>query len=68
MPTDKNIISNADDKNYDTKTIGLYEGAGCVLKGVFRPTPNCMMKTLKVPQFCPVCNRAIQQLIDFYTK
>lgn len=68
MPSDKAIISKADEKNYDTKTIGLYEGAGCVLKGVYRPTPNCMMKTLKVPKFCPVCNRSIQQLIDFYTK
>ncbi len=68
MPTDKAIISIADDKNYDTQTIGLYEGAGCVLKGVYRPTPNCMMKTLKVPKFCPVCTRAIQELIDFYTK
>ena len=68
MPSGKAKISVADDKNYDTKTIGLYEGAGCVLKGVYRPTPNCMMKTLKVPEFCPVCSRSIQQLIDFYTK
>ena len=68
MPSDKAIISTADEENYDTQTIGLYEGAGCVLKGVYRPTPNCMMKTLKVPKFCPVCARAIQELIDFYTK
>ena len=49
MPNGKAIISKTDDKNLDTQSIGLYEGAGCVLKGVYRPTPNCMMKTLKVP-------------------
>ncbi len=68
MPSGKAIISTADEKNYDTETIGLYEGAGCVLKGVYRPTPNCMMKTLKVPVFCAVCNRTIERIIDFYTK
>ena len=68
MPSDKAVISTVDDKNYDTSTIGLYEGAGCVLKGVYRPTPNCMMKTLKIPIFCPVCSRAIEGVIDFYTK
>ena len=68
MPSGKAIISTVDDKNYDTSTIGLYEGAGCVLKGVYRPTPNCMMKTLKIPIFCPVCSRAIEGVIDFYTK
>lgn len=68
MPNGKTIISKSDDKNLDTQTVGLYEGAGCVLKGVFRPTPNCMMKTLKVPIFCPVCNKAIEDVINFYTK
>lgn len=68
MPSGKAVISTVDDKNYDTSTIGLYEGAGCVLKGVYRPTPNCMMKTLKIPTFCPVCSRAIEGVIDFYTK
>lgn len=65
---EKLYISTSDDKNYDTSTVGLYEGAGCVLKGVYRPTPNCVMKTLKVPVFCPVCNKAIKDIIDFYTK
>ena len=67
MPNGKAIISKSDDKNMDTQTVGLYEGAGCVLKGVYRPTPNCMMKTLKIPTFCPVCTRSIQQVIDFYS-
>ena len=68
IPGNELTVSAADDKNFDTTTVGLYEGAGCVLKGVYRPTPNCMMKTLKVPVFCPVCTRAIEGVIDFYTK
>ncbi len=68
MPGKKAFISTTDDKNLDTQTVGLYEGAGCVLKGVYRPTPNCMMKTLKIPTFCPVCSRTIEGIIDFYTK
>ena len=62
------ITRHTDDSNLDTGTLGLYEGAGCVLKGVYRPCPNCMMRTLKVPVFCPVCTRAIREVIDFYTK
>ena len=68
MPNKKIEISKTDDKNLDTQTIGLYEGAGCVLKGVYRPCPNCMMKTLKIPVFCPICTKAIQEIINFYTK
>ncbi len=62
------VAQHTSDNNLDTSTMGLYEGAGCVLKGVYRPCPNCMMRTLKVPVFCPVCTRTIQEIIDFYTK
>ncbi|MBQ2163309.1 MAG: peptidase M64, partial [Muribaculaceae bacterium] len=69
LPKDKKIVAqHTSDDNLDTSTMGLYEGAGCVLKGVYRPCPNCMMRTLKVPVFCPVCTRTIQEIIDFYTK
>ena len=48
--------------------IGLFEGAGYSLKGVYRPTQDCRMRTNENPEFCPVCRRALQRLIDFYTK
>jgi len=66
-PNNINILTTSN-SNLDTESIGLYEGAGCVLKGVYRPCPNCMMRTLKVPKFCPVCKKTIQDIIDFYTK
>jgi hypothetical protein len=47
---------------------GLFEGGGYTAKGVFRPAYDCRMKTNEAEDFCPVCIRAIQQTIDFYTK
>lgn len=47
--------------------VGVYEGAGYSLKGVYRPTPHCRMRDNQTPDFCPVCQRAIRQVIDFYT-
>lgn len=48
--------------------IGAYEGGGYKAKGVYRPTPDCMMRTLEGGRFCPVCTRAILRQIDFYAK
>lgn len=47
--------------------VGLYEGGGYQSKGVFRPTPDCRMKTNECPSFCPVCYRAIEAMTDYYT-
>lgn len=52
----------------DTPQIGLYEGAGYSMKGVYRPCSDCRMRTNENPEFCPVCRRAITRLIDFYTR
>ncbi|MCK4569302.1 MAG: peptidase M64 [Bacteroidales bacterium] len=49
-------------------TIGLYEGGGYAAKGVFRPYIDCTMKSVKYDAFCPVCKRAIQKMIDFYSE
>lgn len=48
--------------------LGVYEGAGYSMKGVYRPVPDCRMRTNTYPDFCPVCNQALQSVIDFYTK
>lgn len=49
-------------------SVGLIEGAGYSLKGIYRASPDCRMRTNDTPEFCPVCQRAIQRIIDFYTK
>ncbi|MBP3756304.1 MAG: peptidase M64 [Prevotella sp.] len=48
--------------------VGLYEGAGYSLKGVYRPEQDCRMRTNENPTFCHVCEKAIRQIIDFYTR
>ncbi len=50
-----------------TGRVGLYEGGGYQSKGVWRPSPDCRMKTNESPDFCPVCSRAIIRITDFYT-
>ncbi|MDY5088757.1 MAG: M64 family metallopeptidase, partial [Prevotella sp.] len=41
---------------------------GYSLKGVYRPTHDCRMRSNQTPDFCPVCQRALRKLIEFYTK
>ncbi|MBQ7811624.1 MAG: peptidase M64 [Bacteroidales bacterium] len=48
--------------------IGVYEGAGYQSKGVYRPFPDCRMKTNAAETFCPVCQRAIARIIEFQTE
>ena len=48
--------------------VGVYQGAGYNLKDVYRPCQDCRMRTNEHPVFCPVCQRALTRLIDFYTK
>lgn len=48
--------------------VGLFEGAGYSLKGVYRGMQDCRMRTNENPEFCTVCRNALNNLIDFYTK
>ena len=50
------------------KRIGLFEGAGYSLKGVYRGCQDCRMRTNENPIFCPVCDRSLRRLIGFYTE
>ncbi len=69
----KNLIEKAtpvptpNDPKYKGK-VGVFEGGGYVTKGVFRPAYDCTMKSISVDNFCPVCTRAIEKMIEFYSK
>lgn len=53
-------------KAENNEKLGVYEGGGYVTKGVYRPWINCLMNNLHtIDVFCPVCNKSIQQAIDF---
>ncbi|HBX50314.1 MAG: peptidase M64 [Bacteroidetes bacterium RIFOXYA12_FULL_35_11] len=52
--------------NYKDK-VGAFEGGGYMPKGMYRPYINCEMKSL-YSGFCPVCQKALKDMIDFCTK
>jgi hypothetical protein len=49
-------------------SVGAFEGGGYMAKGIYRPMMDCTMKSISVDNFCPVCKRAVRQMIDFYSK
>ena len=48
--------------------VGLYEGGGYMSKGVWRGAFDCRMNTNTCPEFCPVCQAALERIIRFYTE
>jgi hypothetical protein len=50
------------------QTIGVFEGGGYEPKGMYSPHMDCLMKTFKGHDFCPVCQRAIERMILYYSK
>ena len=49
-----------------SKTIGAFQGANYDANAFYRPAIDCIMFTRDNVPFCPVCRRAIQQVIDFH--
>ena len=66
--SDKNVWKEIEKGKSPESMVGVYEGAGYQSKGVYRPYPDCRMKTNQAPAFCPVCQRSIARIIEFYTK
>ncbi len=60
-------IPTPDTEEFKSK-VGAFEGGGYMEKGIYRPAEDCTMKSIKVDNFCPVCKRALQQMIDFYSE
>lgn len=60
-------IPTPDDSTY-AGVVGCFEGAGYSAKGLYRATLDCRMFSKSLIDFCPVCRRAIEEMIDFHTK
>ncbi len=72
-PWEQNITTKVDFESkwkdlYDQGIVGLVEGGGYQTKGVWRPCEDCRMRTNSAPAFCPVCRRALERIIKFYTE
>ncbi|MBO4802278.1 MAG: peptidase M64 [Bacteroidaceae bacterium] len=61
------VPTKPDGRQLTTK-VGVYEGAGYQSHGVYRPVQECRMKVNEVKEFCPVCQRALRRIIQFYTE
>jgi len=46
--------------------VGAFEGAGYAASGLYRPSVDCIMFTKGKKPYCPVCEEAIRQVIDYY--
>ena len=73
-PWEQNISTLVDFKSKwndlkEAGVVGCFEGAGYTKKGVFRPTDEaCRMRNNTAEAFCPVCQRALEKVIRFYTE
>ena len=54
-------------KKYEN-TVGVYEGAGYQMKDIYRPKIDCLMNTFQDKKFCEVCERAIINMIKYYSE
>ena len=48
--------------------VGAFEGARYEAKGLYRPAADCIMFTRDEVGFCPVCRRALERVIDQYSR
>ena len=47
--------------------VGAFEGANYEARGYYRPEVDCIMFT-RTNHFCAVCRRAIERVIDLYSR
>jgi hypothetical protein len=47
-------------------TVGLFEGAGYSARGLYRPARDCKMFDKGHKPFCPVCMKAVSDMIERY--
>ena len=48
--------------------VGAFEGANYEARGYYRPQADCIMFTRDNVPFCAVCRRAIDAIVDLYTR
>ena len=68
MPEGASIPSEPTKRAERNYTVGVYEGANYMTKGAYRPSVVCRMRNNTATQFCPVCQRALERMIRFYTE
>ena len=52
----------------DGGRVGAFEGANYEARGEYRPQTDCIMFTRDNVPFCAVCRRAIEAMLDLYSR
>lgn len=52
----------------NARRVGAFEGANYEARGYYRPQLDCIMFTRDNVPFCAVCRRAIEQILDLYSR
>lgn len=55
-------------KSKSAGKVGAFEGAGYSAKGLYRPMVDCIMFSKGKKPYCKVCEKAIRDMINFFTK
>ena len=64
----KNIPQPTPRSTKHRKDVGVFEGGGYLAKGIYSPMMDCRMKSNEAKGFCPVCQRAIEKVIEWHCK
>ena len=54
------------DKPEYAQKVGAFEGGGYVQRKIYRPVADCKMRSNNLDEFCPVCEKAILEMIRYY--
>lgn len=65
---DEDVIIPTKVSGKEELELGVFEGAGYVAKGVYRSTPNSIMKAFDIDEFNEVSKAAIEKIIKFYSE
>jgi len=66
LKRNKEVQDYLNNSEFDGK-VGVYEGGGYAAKGIYRSYVNCIMFT-RTDFFCPVCNNAMVDIINWYSE
>ncbi len=67
MVSSKTPVPTPEESKFENK-VGAFEGGGYLAKGIYRPQIDCRMKSNTAKGFCKVCQKAIQDMINFYSE
>jgi len=60
-------IPTPDNKKY-LQSLGVFEGAGYLTKGMYRPAVDCRMHSNEAKSFCRVCEHTLENMLLYYCK